>query len=90
MTRLFPFGEYWWFYAAFAGLIAVLLALDLWAHRKTRPLSMRTATAWIFLDSATLFVLGCYCASRDTELATVGYGGSQRWNKTMACKLLKR
>jgi tellurite resistance protein TerC len=46
MPRLFPFSEYWWFYAAFAGLIGILLALDLAAHRKTRPLSMRTATLW--------------------------------------------
>ena len=46
MAILFPFAEYWWFYAAFSGLVALLLALDLSAHRQARPLSMRAATAW--------------------------------------------
>ena len=26
---LFPFGEYWWFYASFTAFVGVLLALDL-------------------------------------------------------------
>ena len=29
MPLLFPFAEYWWFYAAFIGFVLVLLALDL-------------------------------------------------------------
>jgi len=45
-TRLFPFAQYWWFYAAFAALIVLLLALDLWVHRKPRPISMPAAAAW--------------------------------------------
>lgn len=45
-TTLFPFAEYWWFYAAFAGLIVLLLALDLWVHRKPGPISMPVAAAW--------------------------------------------
>jgi len=43
---LFPLAEYWWFYAAFAGLIVLLLALDLWVHRKPAPISMPAAAAW--------------------------------------------
>jgi hypothetical protein len=46
MTELFPFREYWWFYAAFGGLIAVLLALDLTAHPSPWPLLTRTGAAW--------------------------------------------
>ena len=43
----FPFTEYWWFYLAFIGLVAVLLALDLGVfHRAVRPASFREATAW--------------------------------------------
>jgi tellurite resistance protein TerC len=68
MTRLFPFGEYWWVYAAFACLIGILLALDLLAHRKTKQLSMRTTTAWtafwLFLGLAFSFVIYLLAASR--------------------------
>jgi hypothetical protein len=52
MTELFPFRDYWWFYAAFGGLIALLLALDLWANRSARPLSTRTAAAWSAVGSS--------------------------------------
>src|SRR5450631_3020353 len=45
-TRLFPFVEYWWFYAAFGGLILLLLMVDLAAHRMPRPISMRAAARW--------------------------------------------
>lgn len=32
---LFPFGEYWWFYATFVGLVGLLLVIDLGVfHRK--------------------------------------------------------
>jgi tellurite resistance protein TerC len=54
MTELFPFRDYLWFYAAFGGLIALLLALDLRAHRSARPLSTRTAAVW----SAMWILLG--------------------------------
>lgn len=46
MPRLFPFAEYWWFYAAFGILILLLLAMDLSAHRMSRPISMRAAARW--------------------------------------------
>src|SRR5579871_1372095 len=45
-TRLFPFAEYWWFYAAFGILILLLLAMDLAAHRTSRPISTRAAARW--------------------------------------------
>ena len=44
---LFPFGEYWWFYAAFPRALCVLLALDLGVfHRKAHAVSIREAAAW--------------------------------------------
>src|ERR1700692_221264 len=43
----FPFTEYWWFYLAFTGFVALLLALDLGVfHRAVRPTSFREATLW--------------------------------------------
>ena len=45
-TALFPFAQYWWFYAAFAGLVGLLLATDLAAHRAPRPFSMNRALRW--------------------------------------------
>jgi tellurite resistance protein TerC len=44
---LFPFAEYWWFYAAFTGFVLVLLALDLGVfHRKAHEVSFREAATW--------------------------------------------
>jgi len=49
MTVLLPFSEYWWFYAAFTALVAVLLTVDLFAHRRHQALSFRDATLWTVL-----------------------------------------
>ena len=47
--QLFPFAQYWWFYAAFTGLVLVLLALDLGVfHRRAREVTIREATVWTF------------------------------------------
>ncbi len=44
---LFPFSEYWWFYASFTGLVMLLLALDLGVfHRKAHVVGFREAAAW--------------------------------------------
>jgi len=46
-VQLFPFAQYWWFYAAFTGLVIGLLALDLGIfHRRAHAVSIREATAW--------------------------------------------
>ena len=67
-TSVFPFAEYWWFYAAFAGLIVLLLALDLSAHRGPRPISMRSAArwtaVWMFLGLAFSVVIYLLAAGR--------------------------
>ena len=45
--NLFPFAEYWWFYAAFTGFVLLLLAIDLGVfHRKAHAVSFREAAIW--------------------------------------------
>jgi tellurite resistance protein TerC len=34
LMMLFPFAEYWWFYAAFIAFVLVVLALDLGVFRR--------------------------------------------------------
>jgi len=47
MPILFPFAEYWWFYAGFTALILMLLALDLGVfHRKAHVVSVRESLTW--------------------------------------------
>ena len=44
---LFPFADYWWFYAAFTGFVLFVLALDLGVfHREAHEVSAREAAAW--------------------------------------------
>ncbi|MBI4588096.1 MAG: TerC family protein [Candidatus Rokubacteria bacterium] len=44
---MFPFTDYWWFYAAFTGFVLLLLALDLGVLRRdAREVSFREAAAW--------------------------------------------
>jgi tellurite resistance protein TerC len=52
MTRplLFPFSEYWWFYAGFTALVLVLLAFDLGVfHRRAHTVGLREAAVWSFV-----------------------------------------
>ncbi len=61
--RLFPFENYWWFYAAFTLLVIALLALDLGVfHRKAHAVSMKEAGIWvcIWVSLAMLFNFGLY------------------------------
>jgi tellurite resistance protein TerC len=44
---LFPFAEYWWFYACFTVAVMVMLALDLGVfHRNAHAVSMKEALGW--------------------------------------------
>ncbi len=61
--HLFPFLDYWWFYAAFTGFVVAFLVLDLGVfHRKTHPVGFREASAWtaVWAALALLFCLGLY------------------------------
>ncbi len=45
--NLFPFAEYWWFYAAFLLFVLLMLALDLGVfNRKTHVVTFKEATVW--------------------------------------------
>ncbi len=65
---VFPLVDYWWLYAAFTGLVAVLLAVDLAFHRQEREISFRNAAAWtavwISLALAFSYVLYLFAAAR--------------------------
>lgn len=56
---LFPFAEYWGFYAGFTAFVFVLLGLDLGVfHRKARAVTMKEALGWT-LTWMTLAVIFC-------------------------------
>ena len=55
---LFPFSEYWGFYAAFIGFVLVMLAVDLGIfHRVAHRVSVREAGIWsvVWISLAMLF-----------------------------------
>jgi len=60
---LFPFGQYWWFYAGFLALVLVLLSLDLGVfHRRAHAVSLKEAAAWtvVWVALAMAFLAGFY------------------------------
>jgi tellurite resistance protein TerC len=62
-ANVFPFGEYWWFYAGFTVFVFVLLALDLGVfHRKAHAVSFKEAATWsvVWVTLAMLFLAGFY------------------------------
>jgi tellurite resistance protein TerC len=55
---LFPFDQYWWFYAGFAVFVLAMLALDLGVfHRDAHEVSVREAATWsvVWVALALLF-----------------------------------
>ena len=66
-TILFPFSEYWWFYAGFTAMVLALLAFDLGLfHRKAHTVSFREATAWtvVWFLLAMAFNVGLFFYAR--------------------------
>ena len=60
---LFPFADYWWFYAGFLGLILGMLALDLGVfNRDAHAVTMKEATGWsiFWICFALLFNFGLW------------------------------
>lgn len=58
---LFPFQEYWWFYAGFTAFVFVLLALDLGVfHRHAHAVSVKEAGTWsvVWVSLAMAFNYG--------------------------------
>ena len=55
--NLFPFAEYWWFYAAFLLFVLLMLALDLGVfNRKAHVVSFKEATVWSIIWVALALV----------------------------------
>jgi tellurite resistance protein TerC len=68
-TLFFPFADYWWLYAAFTGLVLLLLALDLGVfHRTAHVVSFREAAAWslVWVSLALAFNYGFYLYALNT------------------------
>ncbi len=58
---LFPFADYWWFYAGFTLFVLGMLALDLGVfHRAAHEVSFKEAFVWtmVWISLAMLFCLG--------------------------------
>jgi tellurite resistance protein TerC len=64
---LFPFVDYWWFYAGFTGFVLALLALDLGVfHKKAHEVSFKEASIWttIWISLALVFNFCFYLYAR--------------------------
>lgn len=46
MPDRLPFSEYWWFYAGFAAVLVLVLAVDLAMHRGSKVITARRALVW--------------------------------------------
>jgi len=60
---LFPFDQYWWFYAGFTAFVLAMLALDLGVfHRQAHEVSVREAATWsvVWIALALAFNYGFY------------------------------
>jgi len=56
---LFPFAEYWWFYASFIVFVLTVLALDLGVfHRKAHVVEFREALTWSIIWVALAVAFG--------------------------------
>lgn len=67
MPALFPFADYWWFYALFTLGVVALLALDLGVfHREAHVVSFREALGWTVAWTA-LSLLFCFALWRYAE-----------------------
>jgi tellurite resistance protein TerC len=75
MALLFPFAEYWWFYAGFTVFVLLLLALDLGVfHRDAHVVSFRESVVWsvVWVATALTFNYGFYLYAAEQFGAEVG------------------
>lgn len=76
---LFPFAEYWWFYAGFTLFVLVLLALDLGVfHRDAHEVGFAEALTWSVVwvslalgFNALLYAYALWDFSRDPDLLAI-------------------
>ena len=75
MELLFPFGAYWWSYAAFTGLVLLLLVIDLGVfHRCAHTVSFRESLIWsiVWVALALLFNYAVYAYTTAAHGSEVG------------------
>ncbi len=75
MDLVFPFSEYWWFYAGFTLFVLMLLAVDLGVfHRQAHEVSMRESVVWsvIWVAMALAFNFAFYLYAADKAGPEVG------------------
>jgi tellurite resistance protein TerC len=60
--NFFPLAGYWWLYLAFTALITLLLAVDLFLHRRENVISFPQAALWtgVWVGVALAFCFGLY------------------------------
>lgn len=64
---LFPFAQYWWFYAGFTVFVLAMLLLDLGVfHRKSHAVSLKESILWssAWISLALLFNIALYFYAR--------------------------
>jgi tellurite resistance protein TerC len=75
MPLLFPFADYWWFYAGFVAFVLLLLAVDLGVfHRTAHAVSFRESLAWsiVWVALALAFNYAFYRYAADRFGAEAG------------------
>ena len=93
---LFPFYDYWWFYAGFTAFVLVVLALDLGVfHRKAHEVSFKEASIWttVWIGLALVFnylfyLYARYRFSTDERYAVLPDFDSEAQAKTSALEFL--
>lgn len=77
---LFPFSEYWWFYAVFLLFVLFMLALDLGVfNRKAHVVSFKEAATWsvVWVALALAFCFGFY------QYTNYKLGPEAAWNSSL-------
>ncbi|MFO0962125.1 MAG: TerC family protein [Phycisphaerales bacterium] len=96
-SLLFPFAEYWGFYAGFLAFVVFLLSLDLGVfHRKAHAVSMKEAAAWsvVWIALALLFCGGLWwyagyrLPDRMDAVVAAGYDSAQQAANSVALQYL--
>jgi tellurite resistance protein TerC len=90
---LFPFAEYWWFYALFLVFVLLMLALDLGVfHRKAHEVSFKEASIWsavwislAFVFNFILYRFALWKFPQDARLTAVpGFDAqAEAWNASL-------
>ncbi len=67
-VQLFPFADYWWFYAGFVVFVLTMLGLDLGVfHKHAHVVRARESAAWtaVWIGLALVFNVGLYFYARE-------------------------